>query len=368
MRLVFSVVLFSLVFSCGEAVKVKPLTETNSPTPKVKTSAYGPKNIVRCVYQDKSGVIWFGTWEGIFCYDAARAEASENGQGAAFINFTEQQGLDNFPVFSIVEDKAGAIWFATGGGGVWRYNGRAITRFTRTSGLAGDTVYTAIADQAGQLWFGTWGSGVSRYDGKVFTNYSTQHGLVENSISRIFEDKAGTIWIATYHNGLCFCEAKMLNDYASPTANTRFTKYTGACNYDVRCMLQDRNNAYWFGTGTGVCCLKGKSVSNYTKKDGLGSHRVYSMLEDKNGNIWLGTEDGLLSRYSIPDSAGALPNSRPGNFTNFPLKPITGYYIFCMLQDAAGYLWLGSSEGIWRYDGKRLVNFTKEGLTPRDAE
>ncbi|RZK25001.1 MAG: hypothetical protein EOO63_16645, partial [Hymenobacter sp.] len=33
-------------------------------------------------------------------------------------------------------------------------------------------------------------------------------------------------------------------------------------------------------------------------------------------------------------------------------------FIYCLLQDRQGYLWLGTAEGLVRYDGNRFVTFT----------
>ncbi|QKG53635.1 two-component regulator propeller domain-containing protein [Hymenobacter sp. BRD67] len=38
-------------------------------------------------------------------------------------------------------------------------------------------------------------------------------------------------------------------------------------------------------------------------------------------------------------------------------------FIYCLLQDRQGYLWLGTAEGLVRYDGSRFVTLTtRDGL------
>jgi signal transduction histidine kinase/HPt (histidine-containing phosphotransfer) domain-containing protein/ActR/RegA family two-component response regulator len=46
-----------------------------------------------------------------------------------------------------------------------------------------------------------------------------------------------------------------------------------------------------------------------------------------------------------------------------PAEGLMQPFIYCLLQDRQGYLWLGTAEGLVRYDGSRFVTFTtREGL------
>jgi len=46
-----------------------------------------------------------------------------------------------------------------------------------------------------------------------------------------------------------------------------------------------------------------------------------------------------------------------------PAEGLSQPFIYCLLQDRQGYLWLGTAEGLVRYDGSRFVTFTThEGL------
>ncbi len=46
-----------------------------------------------------------------------------------------------------------------------------------------------------------------------------------------------------------------------------------------------------------------------------------------------------------------------------PAEGLAQPFIYCLLQDQQGYLWLGTAEGLVRYDGSRFVTFTtRDGL------
>ncbi|RZK50579.1 MAG: hypothetical protein EOO59_15875, partial [Hymenobacter sp.] len=46
-----------------------------------------------------------------------------------------------------------------------------------------------------------------------------------------------------------------------------------------------------------------------------------------------------------------------------PADGLSQPFIYCLLQDRQGYLWLGTAEGLVRYDGARFVTLTtQDGL------
>ncbi len=92
------------------------------------------------------------------------------------------RALSNNSVVSIIEDKAGNLWFGTDGGGVSRYDGISFANFTIAQGLAHNVVFNITEDKAGNLWFGTYGGGVSLYDGTSFTNFTKAQGLASNFV------------------------------------------------------------------------------------------------------------------------------------------------------------------------------------------
>src|SRR5688572_885579 len=74
-----------------------------------------------------------------------------------------------------------------------------------------------------------------------------------------------------------------------------------------------------------------------TSQNGLSNNKVNCILQDKRGFIWVGTDDGL-NRYD-----GA-------NFTIFRNQPgnpfcISGNMITDLLEDKNGILWIATSDG-----------------------
>ncbi|HYX05662.1 MAG TPA: two-component regulator propeller domain-containing protein, partial [Bacteroidales bacterium] len=97
--------------------------------------------------------------------------------------------------------------------------------------------------------------------------------------------------------------------------------------------------------------LTGKSQTyffdNYSVTEGLAQSKVYTLLQDTSRYIWLGTMNGL-SRFD-----GV-------KFTNYTVQDgLSAGAVRALFQDRSGYLWLGhAGGGITRYDGHKFEKFT----------
>ncbi len=78
------------------------------------------------VLEDRKGGLWFATGDsGVYYYPSAPLRAGGKSMPAAqagFQHFTTREGLADNSVICIYEDKAGIIWFGTAGGAS-RYDG-----------------------------------------------------------------------------------------------------------------------------------------------------------------------------------------------------------------------------------------------------
>ncbi len=151
-------------------------------------------SIVTSLFQDKSGSIWIGTEGG----GVSRLNPKDLPKKTAqhlFTNFSTEQGLAGDIVISILEDKTGKLWFGTDEG-VSCYDGKTFTNFYEEDGLPDNYTSQILEDRSGNLWFGT-NNGLSCYNGESFTNFSLEHGLISNSVICIAEDKQGVLWFGT---------------------------------------------------------------------------------------------------------------------------------------------------------------------------
>lgn len=270
-------------------------------------------NKIWSMLEDNTGNIWFGTDSGVSRY---------NGKIMLKIPISSIDGFNIYPgssnnkpsesnaVWSILQDKSGKIYFGTDNG-IYCYNRQQSSftemssrdiKFTRfldndsiinKNNLSLKSVQCMLQDKSGNIWFGSGPmafEGICLYDGKILTNFKPKD---EGWIRNILEDRNGNIWFGTRHYGACRYDGKTF---------TYFIDKEGIGNP----LLQDKVGNIWFGGGEklntiesdgGIWCYDGKSYRNFHTKDGLGEYSVWSMIEDKGGNIWVGTRNNGLYRY-----------------------------------------------------------------------
>jgi ligand-binding sensor domain-containing protein len=308
-------------------------------------TSYGPNSMVRNVKKGKNGTILIAALRnGVFRYD-----------GKSFVNLTSKIGLRRF--WDVLEDRSGKLWFATTDSGVYSYNSKSFQHFTTTEGLANNAVMRIYEDKAGIIWFGT-GGGISRYDGSSFQNFTTKEGLSNNNITTIMEDKTGKLWIGT-RGEACFYDGKTF---------TIFKNKEGKTFNNVWSIIEDRKGNIWFGASI-IKDKKDDTVfveNGLWRYDGSGFTKVTqkgasAIIEDKKGNIWT---TGAVN----PNGVGLWTLSRYDEKSLYDKKPavteITSIEkMLCGIFDADdGGIWFGSMNGVYRYDGKNITDFkNKEG-------
>lgn len=165
--------------------------------PDIETGLGSPR--VRCIYQDKAGIIWVGTLDaGFYRLDQLHA----NGK-AVFTGFKpdvqDPLKLNHGDIRAIFEGEDGGLWLATFGGGLNRLDREqgVFTQVTTRDGLANNFVYGLLEDGLGHLWVST-NRGISQYayaTGRI-VNYGTQHGLQsdEYNTGAYFAGPSGTLY------------------------------------------------------------------------------------------------------------------------------------------------------------------------------
>jgi ligand-binding sensor domain-containing protein/two-component sensor histidine kinase len=117
---------------------------------------------------------------------------------------TSRDGLSQGFVSSIVQDKKGLMWFATKDG-LNRYDGYQFTVYHHdpadTTSVASDDLVCVFEDSKERLWVATRHHGLDLFDreNNIFIHFrhTKTNGLRSNSILGITEDKTGALWIRT---------------------------------------------------------------------------------------------------------------------------------------------------------------------------
>ena len=284
----------------------------------------GPKSITRNILEDKQGNIWLATWNGVLGYD-----------GKEYTNYTNKDSLRRHRVFSLLEDKSGNIWFGTIGAGLFLYNGVSFKNLTSKDGLVNDQVQCLYEDNSGKIWVGTT-AGISVYDQETFTNYTTEQGLSDNDVNSIIQDKKGRYWIGT-RGEACIYDG---NNF------TKIYRDSNKIFSNVRSIIKDKNQNIWLGGNNGLWKYKDD------KYDQISSSFTGYIYEDQRGNIWTSSEASVgpsmwkLSKY---------PYDKTNRNLGAPVDMLEQENMFFgITEDTKGTIWLGTLNGVLRYNGKEF--------------
>lgn len=361
-RIIFCIIVNCIACTFCNAQAVPPVPNIIGASPSsyaiqttklVKTQGSNEYQNVHCGLQDKKGNYWFGTTgEGVYRYD-----------GKFFTQFTVKNGLSNNKVWSLAEDSAGNIWFGTDDG-ISCYNGKNMSTMAPALPWAGNMVtmqvagknpvWSVMTDKHGTVWFGT-DSGVVCYTGKALLHFPGKRAIANKTtlglknVQCIFEDKTGNLWFGSgplAAEGICLFDGQSLTNY-KPHGNGW-----------IRTITADKNGSVLFSTrSAGVVAYNGKTYSDFQVPDAVRKEFINTILTDSKDNIWYGVD---YSNSNKLDSGGCWKFDKRA-FVEFTKKDgLHNTAIFCLMEDKAGNIWIGTRNcGLYRYYGQTFERFSE---------
>ena len=406
--------LSGLSLVCGHASEVSPATAAPEP-PVLRFTHLGLAEglshaDVRSIVRDQQGFMWFGTWlDGLNRYDGDTFKVYRH-------DSRDERSLGFDSVFVVYEDREHNLWVGTYGGGLDRYDRETDTfvhyrhRPGDTNSLPDDGIKVLYEDETGAFWVGTDG-GLSRLDrakGTFFTYRHDPNGPANPHVSTaraICRDrKTGLLWVGMGHEGV---------NALNPSTG-RFTQWTNVPNDPaslsdnaVNQIYQDKPGNMWVCTDSGLNRWnpETKSFIRYRfdpdNPNSLGNDFVTAAYEDQSGRFWVATADGLdlmdratgtffhyrhdpnnpasLSGNYInigglyEDDTGALwisthdagvsrLDGEPPKFATYRNNPhnansLSQDTVTALHGDHAGNLWIGTADGLNRFDGRNFVHY-----------
>jgi len=253
-----------------------------------------------------------------------------------------EQGLTQETVKTILQDRAGFIWFGTQGG-LNRYDGYRILAFRSDpadpGSLPDNYVLASHQDGEGRLWFGTRG-GLVRFDeaGQKFVRYPFVSGsepVARNrAVAAIAGDGAGGLWIGTgeglVHLDTATGRFRTFRHDAGDPASLRDDR--------VSALALDGRGGLWVGTGVGIDHLPAGAASfdhyDIDPRGGTKRNAVLSLSMAQNGTLWIGTAAGL--------DAWRTGDGQPQRRHVGPDEGIGETGILTLYHDAGNNLWVGT--------------------------
>ena len=212
----------------------------------------------------------------------------------------------------------------------------AHTAWTFRNGFLHGAVYTIAQAPDGYLWLGTQ-TGVYRFDGVRAVPLPLSQ-LASTEVGALLPARDGTLWIGTLEGLLSWKDGQL-------------TEHPSLGRRRFNALLQDRDGAVWAGTALGgsvgrLCAIRGDGTQCYGDDGSLGAS-VESLYEDSDGSLWVGATNGLW-RW------------KPGPPVRFLAIPILERQTLAPGDHQSGLL--AANDSVRQLIGTRVTDYPLHGL------
>lgn len=296
-------------------------------------------DIVRDVLEASDGSIWFATMGGVTRYAPATC---------SYLTFSPGGGLPRQEAMSLAQTPDGTVWVATQGGGVASYSGNVWTWHTTRDGLPSDEITSLMVDRSGRVWATPTTGGIAMHDGHRWRVYTADDGLSPGEIGRCAERRDGAIVCGTYEQPVLqlFDDGKWTQLRVDAPARRHFY---------VHALTESASGELWLAT-KGAGAIRGTPTGDgryswtvFDRSAGLASNRVGAVRQARDGSIWLATSAGA-SRFDGK------------SWRSFSVRDgLGGNQVFAITQTRDGALWFATlGGGAARYSPSRWERTTEE--------
>ncbi|MFO0722641.1 MAG: ATP-binding protein [Myxococcota bacterium] len=276
-------------------------------------------------------------------------------------------------VASLAQDREGALWIGTAGGGLYQLQTRGVTRYGRSRGLPGSTTWEIVEDAQGrillnnraqltiledgrpqpipaavqdelpilamatdpkkQVWLATH-HGIARLEGQRLVRAELP-SLAGETVSFLAFDRLGTMWIGLE------CGDTVALPLGGPAQRFDRARLGGLSAVTVA-----PDGSRWFATEAGVVHEVGDQLRRFGPEQGLpaGARSIYV---DPEGGVWIGTYGGGLNYLADDHLAQAgVAQGLPENVAS------------CILAEADD-LWINGNRGVSRIRRADLLNLMR---------
>lgn len=234
--------------------------------------------------------------------------------------------------WDVAEDRNGNMVVATWGG-LCVVGHSKLCYLRKEDGLVCTEVCRVFMDRQESLWIGTL-HGVTRYDGGTFLNFTSESGLAGDDVESFFEDRNGRIWIGASRGISCFAQNEL--------RNTSLEHDGPQCR--VYSICEDMNGLLWIASEAGVFTFDGTRFKKIRER-GFSRKESHAVFCDSRGVLWLSWPHRGVFRYENGRLKACLVAKRPILLVND------------IMEDRRGFIWFGTWEGAFCYDGKHVTEF-----------
>ncbi len=191
-------------------------------------------------------------------------------------------------------------------------------------------VLDMMKDKSGNIWFASVSLGL----GRLLPNATIKwYNFDQNTItSSVFQDKSGRIWVGV-DGKLSYLEKDQLVEYP----------YNYKIKNTLRKIFPADDGGLFLAGSNGLWYVNGDIVKRIPSPADKKADNVYSYLKDKKGVEFVGTIHGLY----VIENGRIIKYKKNGIEINNP--------VFFIFQDQGGIFWIGSDNGVYKWDGEGKI-------------
>ena len=308
-------------------------------------------NSVNVVTQDRNGLMYFGTKDGLNLYNGISSRTFRK----------ENSALGNNFIMALYEDEDGRMWIGTDEGAyIYDATSDSFESFHQLTTKSGEETLThaiPFISQApdGNIVLSCNEQGLYFYNVKAKTlkHMSLKHGGRElhANVSHVWfepRSKGSRMWIALYEDNLYYSDFAAGHGVCQP-----FRAADGSQPFqglEINCQLEGTHNCTFVGTNRGLYEINHNT--NVVRR--ILSEYVRSCTLDETGNLWIGTEKGLFILNTSDNSLQHITsNHLPDEFS------LSDNAIYSIYRDRENGMWIGTYFGGVNYYNSQNSVFRK---------
>ena len=296
-----------------------------------------------CLNEDKT-MLWLATVQGLHSYSLKDGNTD---------SYHFKENVPEADYFRCLTRIGETLYLGTMSQGVVRFDTKN-KAFSHTVSLGCDVISDISSDGKETVYIATDGNGVhflSHKDGLVTRSFchdvNNKDGIRSNSVYSLLVDDRGAVWVGHFQAGVDYSlyQNGLFHTYAYPPLfNSANLSIRSFVSRGVEKVIGSRDGLFYINESVGV-------VKSFVKPV-LTSDLILTICFYQ-GEYYIGTYGGGMMVLN-PETL-SLKYFTQGNAELFRKG-----HIFCVKPDAKGNLWIGTSQGLFCYDGqtKQIKHFT----------
>ena len=263
-------------------------------------------------YQDKEGIVWVVTSDGIDSFHDLQVTS-----------YTKREGLSAASASSVMASHNGTVWIANFKALNFLRDGK-MSAIRTGQGLPGSNVTTLFEDHAGRLWAGI-DAGLWINDGAGFRPIRRTDGSALGIVFSITEDTHHSIWARAGAKLVRIDGLRVTDEFSSPQISTAYVLaanpkggiFLGLVNGDlvqyengkmqilasneventrqIRDLLVEPDGTVWGTNLNELARWKDGVRKNLTTRNGLPCDGIFALVNDSQDSLWLYSRCGLVT-------------------------------------------------------------------------